>query len=101
MEVDVKSLIEASATPLDSPIVKLTEKAVKNALGIEPTLMLNAGRYDLVYYRRFGVEGIAYGPGVRGQAHAIDEYTTVGEIESVLKAYMELLRLFGGGGDGD
>ncbi|MFA4718623.1 M20 family metallopeptidase [Pyrococcus kukulkanii] len=97
IEVDVKSLIEASATPLDSLIVKLTEKAVKNALGIEPTLMLNAGRYDLVYYRRFGVEGVAYGPGVRGQAHAIDEYTTIGEIESVLKAYIELLRLFGGG----
>jgi len=96
VKVDVKSLIEASATPVESPIVQLTAKAVKECLGVNPTLMLNAGRYDLVYYRRVGVEGIAYGPGVRGQAHAIDEYTTVDEIENVLKVYMRLLEVFGG-----
>ncbi|AHF80989.1 M20 family metallopeptidase [Thermococcus paralvinellae] len=98
IEIIVKSLIEASATPIESKIVQITKRAVKNVLGIEPTLMLNAGRYDLVYYRRVGVEGIAYGPGVGGQAHAVNEYTTVDEIEKVLNVYVEIIKLFGGVG---
>lgn len=95
IRINIKSLIEASATPIESPIVQLTAKSIQKCLGIEPILMLNAGRYDLVYYRRIGIEGIAYGPGVRGQAHAINEYTTIDEIKNVLDVYINLLETFG------
>ncbi len=90
-EVTIKSLIAPSATPMDSHIVTLMEEVIQRTLGFCPKLKLNAGRWDLVYYRKAGIEGVVYGPGVKGQAHAVNEYTTIGELERVLKVYVYFL----------
>ncbi len=94
IEVEIKSAIESSFVEENNFIVKFIKDVVERTLGIKPILKLNSGRYDLVYYRRVGIPGVVYGPGVKGKSHAINEYNDISEIEKTLKVYTRVFEEF-------
>ncbi len=84
--------IPAAATPPDSPLINFVKHIAKEALGSEPEIFVNTGRYDLVFYRIQRADVVVYGPGVPGQPHSINEYTTKAEILAFIKVYSSILR---------
>ncbi len=92
--IDIVKLIDipAAFTPLDSPLIGFVKSVAMRVLGYEPRIYVNTGRFDLVFYRRYGSHVIAYGPGASGQAHAIDEYTYINEIEVFVELYSEMIK---------
>ncbi len=89
----IEKLIDVSAaiTPKESPLVGFIKTIARKSIGVEPSIFVNTGRYDLVYYRSKGSHVVVYGPGVKGQAHAINEYTTISELEKFIKIYTSVL----------
>jgi succinyl-diaminopimelate desuccinylase len=87
IDVNILSSVPPSLTSLESKVVKISKECVKEVLKIDPWIGISYGRDDGVYYRSIGVETITYGPGVEGTAHMPDEYTSISDIEKVLKTY--------------
>ena len=94
VKVEVSKLIDipATSTPTDSPLVKYVVRVAEAVLRLRPRIYVNTGRYDLVYYRQVGSHAVVYGPGVKGQAHAVNEYTTLEELRRFTQIYSEVLR---------
>jgi succinyl-diaminopimelate desuccinylase len=87
IDVNILSSVPPSLTSSESKVVKISKECVKEVLKIDPWIGISYGRDDGVYYRSIGVETITYGPGVEGTAHMPDEYTSISDIEKVLKTY--------------
>ncbi len=93
VKIEFKKLINipAAITPPDSPLVEYVKTIATQTIGFEPIVFVNTGRYDLVYYRSKGSHVVVYGPGVRGQAHTVNEYTTLSELERFVKIYVAII----------
>jgi len=95
-EVKVRLSITSRSPPAltspDSTVVKILSKAVREVLGFEPRLVVCLGGLDLHYYREQGVEAIAYGPGPDENAHIVNEYVLMSEVEAVAKVYLAMLK---------
>jgi len=94
VEIKVSKLIDipAAATPRDSPLISFATRVAEEVLGAKPKVFVNTGRYDLVFYRSKGSHVVVYGPGVPGQPHSVNEYTTKSEILAFIKIYSSVLR---------
>ncbi len=94
VRIEIKKLIDipAAVTDPNSPLVKHVVETAEKVAGKRPTVFVNTGRYDLVYYAMKGSHVTVYGPGVDGQAHAANEYTTIDEISRFVKIYTELVK---------
>ncbi len=94
VRVAIEKLIDipAASTPIDSPLLTFVRSIASKVLGYEPRIFVNTGRYDLVFYRSRGSHVVVYGPGVRGQAHAVDEYITIEELRRFINIYAEIFR---------
>ncbi|MGC9010471.1 MAG: M20 family metallopeptidase [Sulfolobales archaeon] len=90
--VEILSKVPASMTRGDSLLVKRLSKCINEIHGVEPLIRLSYGRDDTVYYRQAGIDAVTYGPGVEGTAHMPDEYTSISDIERVLRTYICLLK---------
>jgi len=93
VRIKVSKLIDvpAAATPQDSPLISFTTRVAEEVIGGRPTVFINTGRYDLVFYRAKGSHVVVYGPGVPGQPHSVNEYTTKSEILTFIKIYSLIL----------
>lgn len=97
VKIKVSKLIDipAAITPEDSPLVRFVSHVAKEALGDGPKIFVNTGRYDLVFYRARNSHVVVYGPGIPGQPHSVNEYTTKSEILAFIKIYSLILRRLG------
>ncbi len=93
VKIEIEKLIDipTAITPPDSPLVEYVKSIATRIIGFEPIVFVNTGRYDLIYYRSKGSHVVVYGPGVRGQAHTINEYTTLSELEKFAKIYTAII----------
>lgn len=93
VDVEVKSAIPPSLTPLDSKIVKVAVEAVEKLYSTKPVLEITTGRNDAVYYVKTGkCQVINLGPGVEWTAHTPDEYTEVSELRDTIALYTYIIR---------
>ncbi|MET1128833.1 MAG: M20/M25/M40 family metallo-hydrolase, partial [Thermoproteota archaeon] len=92
-EVEIRSLVPPSLTPLDSELVSAARACVGEELGAQPEVYMTMGRNDAVYYvRMVGSHAINYGPGVEFTAHTANEYTTIEEISRSIRVYTCLVK---------
>ncbi len=79
--------MNAVVTEPDTPLVRAASAAAREVLGSEPEKTVCIGGLDLRYYVERGVQGISYGPGVSGTAHAPDEYVEIRDLVDFAKMY--------------
>ncbi len=93
VKIIIEKLIDipAAITPPNSPLLEYVKNIATQILQIEPIIFVNTGRYDLVYYRTKGSHAVVYGPGVLGQAHAVNEYNKLSELKKFVKIYTAIL----------
>ncbi len=91
--VEIAKLIDIppASTPTQSPLIRYVKNIAKSVIGQEPKLFINTGRNDLVFYRKKGSHVVVYGPGITGQAHAVNEYTTLSELRKFIEIYSTIL----------
>ena len=76
--------------PQSKAVIGLS-KAVEEALGVKPILKLMWGGTDGYYTHVFsGIPSPAFGAGVKGMAHAPDEYVTIENLVMATKVYAVL-----------
>lgn len=92
VSVSITNRLAPALTNPDSPLVKTINNAMKNVLGFEPRLTVCLGGLDLHYYTEQNVEAVAYGPGPEENAHIVDEFVSISEIEAVAKVYLAFLK---------
>nr|WP_255654622.1 M20/M25/M40 family metallo-hydrolase [Cohnella sp. REN36] len=85
----------ALGTPEDDPLVSAAKRAA-GGLGLPEgsrgeTYGSNASKYQGIG----GIPSIVYGPGSIAQAHAVDEWVPVAEVEAATAFYVALARSFG------
>lgn len=81
----------------DSKAVRTLSQAVEKALGVKPTLKLMWGGTDGYYTHVVsGIPSPAFGAGVKGMAHAPDEYVTVENLVMTAKVYAILPLVYRG-----
>jgi succinyl-diaminopimelate desuccinylase len=76
------------------PYVNTLARAVKEALGTEPTRTICVGGLDLKYYLAKGIPAVAYGPGEVNMAHKADEFVTLESLYNSIKVYIKLVESF-------
>jgi len=76
------------------PYVNTLARAVKEALGVEPTRTVCVGGLDLKYYLAKGIPAVAYGPGEVNTAHKADEFVTLESLYNSIKVYIKLVESF-------
>ena len=76
------------------PYVNALARAVKEALGTEPTRTVCVGGLDLKYYLAKGIPAVAYGPGEVNMAHKADEFVTLESLYNSIKVYIKLVESF-------
>uniref|UniRef100_A0A7C4BD67 Probable succinyl-diaminopimelate desuccinylase n=1 Tax=Ignisphaera aggregans TaxID=334771 RepID=A0A7C4BD67_9CREN len=91
VRVSITSRLTPALTDPNSIVVKALSKSVKGVLGFEPRLVVCLGGLDLHYYTEQSVEAVAYGPGPDANAHVVDEYVSLSEVEVVANVYTAML----------
>ena len=80
-----------------SKAVETLSRAVEEALGVKPTLKLMWGGTDGYYTHVVsGIPSPAFGAGVKGMAHAPDEYVTIENLVMTAKVYALLPLIYDG-----
>jgi len=96
-ELDIESEVEIVdySNPVyveeNHPYVNTMARAVKEALGVEPTRTVCVGGLDLKYYLAEGIPAVAYGPGEVNMAHKADEFVTLESLYNSIKVYIKLV----------
>ncbi|MEM1102681.1 MAG: acetylornithine deacetylase/succinyl-diaminopimelate desuccinylase family protein [Pseudomonadota bacterium] len=74
--------VEPTMADRDAPVVRETEKAIRDVLGAEPEIVCSPGTYDQKHIDRIGrlKDCIAYGPGILDLAHQPDEYVAIDDL---------------------
>ena len=89
--VRVRIEYEASRTPEDSEIVRLTKQAI-SAAGLEPETQVILGGTDALILAGRGLETAVIGVGGEA-AHSTDEHVSVGDLEKVAEILRNLLEI--------
>jgi acetylornithine deacetylase/succinyl-diaminopimelate desuccinylase family protein len=89
----------ATETPLDHPIVKVTE-SIASAFNANAKPVGFPAGCDLVHFRSLGAAGVVLGPGDLGVAHKPDEFVPIKEFIDASMIYRDtvLKMLFSAGG---
>jgi len=93
--VEVRIEYEASRTPEDSAIVRLTKEAI-SAAGFDPETRVILGGTDALVLAGRGLETAVIGAGGQG-AHSTDEQVAVGDLEKATEILRNLLDIAAGG----
>lgn len=80
-------------TPADSPIIPYAQGAAR-ALGLNPQPVGVPYGSDASKLQRRGIPTIVFGPGSIAQAHSIEEWVPVREVELAAEYYLQLARTF-------
>jgi len=91
VKISITNRLNPALTKPESILVTKMRKAAKAVIGFEPKLTVCVGGLDLHYYIEQGVEAISYGPGPGENAHIVDEYILIDEIEKVANVYIAFL----------
>ncbi len=101
-ELRDRMVVHPVETPADSPLVAHLTRAIREACGVDATLVASPGSYDHKHVARIaGVEQcVAYGPGQLELAHQPDEYCEVADLQRATRvlalAMLDLCGVAGG-----
>jgi succinyl-diaminopimelate desuccinylase len=79
--------VEPSISDKDGPVASTTADAIREILGVEPSIVCSPGTYDQKHIDRIGKlkDCIAYGPGVLDLAHQPDEWVGIEDMTAAAK----------------
>ena len=77
----------------DSPIVSAAREACRAALGAEE-LGVAAYGTNAGHFKRAGIPCVVLGPGSARQAHTVDEYVSIEQVEKAVQVYAAIIRGF-------
>ena len=79
--------VEPSIADRDGPVASTTAAAIREVLGIEPSIVCSPGTYDQKHVDRIGKlkDCIAYGPGILDLAHQPDEWVGIEDMTAAAK----------------
>lgn len=81
-ELTDRMVVYPVQTPLDSPLIRIMDRAITDVLGVRPELIASPGTYDHKHFTRIGgiAHCVAYGPGILELAHQPDEYCSIADL---------------------
>ncbi len=91
-ELEVLNLSPPNLTHPSSPSVQMLEKAVTEVAGYSPSKVAVPYSTDGKHFRRNGTTVIVYGPGKISQAHSVNEFVEISEVNLIYQVYMNFLR---------
>ena len=79
--------VEPSIVDRDGPVASATATAIRDVLGVEPSIVCSPGTYDQKHIDRIGKldDCIAYGPGHLDLAHQPDEWVGIDDMTKAAK----------------
>ena len=79
--------VEPSIADRDGPVASATATAIRDVLGVEPSIVCSPGTYDQKHIDRIGKldDCIAYGPGHLDLAHQPDEWVGIDDMTKAAK----------------
>jgi succinyl-diaminopimelate desuccinylase len=86
-ELTLATSIDPNYTSPTSPIVKITRKNVREALGREPNIFVQWASSDARHFRLRGIDTVHYGPAIIEGIHGLDERVRVDDIITATKVY--------------
>ncbi len=93
-ELEIGDFAEPSEIPRDAEIVRLADEAFRALEGRRPRHAGMEGTTDARFLIRAGIPTLILGPGNLAQAHTIDEFVAVKELERAARVYAAMLLAF-------
>lgn len=87
VESEVRRAFPPSQTPADHPFVLALRRAGWEALGREPELSGFTACCDMWPFRQRGIPVVIFGPGELAQAHTVDEWVELAQVEAAARFY--------------
>ncbi|MCY0850973.1 M20 family metallopeptidase [Sulfuracidifex metallicus] len=91
-EIELINSSPPNFTHPSTPYVTFLEKAMAEVTGLSPKKVAVPYSTDGKHFRKNGTSVIVYGPGSIKQAHSVDEFVEVEEINSVYNVYSSFLK---------
>ena len=93
IDVELENLLRIEPSYIDPnhELVKLIQKSVREALGLDVKSVLCPGFLNIRYFIKAGMPAIAWGPGDLEQAHAPNEYIELEKLFKWMKALIAFL----------
>jgi succinyl-diaminopimelate desuccinylase len=80
-------------TNRDSKVIKLLQESIKDVLSVDTNLSTAGGTSDARFFGEFGVDTVEFGV-INDTIHAVDERTSIEEVESLQRVFRELIDRF-------
>jgi succinyl-diaminopimelate desuccinylase len=80
-------------TDKNSKIVKKIDKSIEKICSIRPKHSTAGGTSDARFFGQFGVQTVEFGV-INDSIHAIDEHTSIQEVENLTKVFSDLIENF-------
>jgi succinyl-diaminopimelate desuccinylase len=93
-ELEIESFAEPSEIRRDAEIVRLADEAFLALEGRRPRHAGMGGTTDARFLIRAGIPTLILGPGDIAQAHTVDEFVAVKELERAARVYAAMLLAF-------
>jgi len=87
VESEMRRAFPPSQTPADHPFVVTLRSAGREALGREPKIGGFVACCDMWPFRQRGIPAVIFGPGELVQAHTIDEWVELAQVEAAARFY--------------
>lgn len=91
-EVEVVNSSPPNFTHPSTPHIQVLEKAISEVTGNPPVKVAVPYSTDGKHFRRNGTSVIVYGPGDIRNAHSVDEFVDMDEVNTMYKVYSNFLR---------
>jgi len=86
--------VKPAMTPADSDLKLCAEEACKKVLHKEPEVTYFPACCDMSWFSQAGFDALILGPGSIKQAHTIDEYIEISELEKAVEIYKQMILQF-------
>ncbi|SNS90927.1 acetylornithine deacetylase [Anaerovirgula multivorans] len=83
----------AGEVPIDSEITRLSVEAYKSCFGKEPKICEFTATCEQTLFTQNGIETIIVGPGSIKQAHIVDEYVEIEQLNMATSFYEEMIKV--------
>ena len=96
ISIQVEPFIEVKPgmTQPDSPLVTLAKQACQDVLGQLPLVRDFPACCDMSFYTAADLDTIICGPGSISQAHTVDEFVSIRQLQDSVRLYEALAKLF-------
>ena len=81
----------------EHPFTAETARIMKNVLKKEPEIGVFSGGTEAAYISQYGIPTLIVGPGSLKQAHRVDEYVSITQVEQCADIYFQLMQSVCGG----